>query len=212
MNLNINFIKENNMKIAFVILTALTLVSTCNAALVDKFKCTIELSDFVTKNSSKVDKEFFIARLPFYSNQPQNVKFTMGQSSEQLTLNTANGVLSTNLNFYYKFAVMNENNAASSEARQLTCLGLSGDYCEKSGNSSTPPGLQICSKGVVSCKEPQNPFDQINGWTPTYFSGSLPMFNQQTLNSTIVMIKDNNGLGNNVGSVVVNCQFMSTYL
>ena len=180
------------------------LTSTSHAVLSDKFKCTFEIKDLISKVSSKVDKEFFVARLPLSASPSPDIRLTAGQVSERFTLNTPQAEFGANLNFYYKHAIKNDANGKITDARQLTCVGLVGDYCEKSS------GLHLCGSGTVSCKEPQDPFDQINGWTQTTFLGLIPMFNQQTLAPRTTNIHDDNG--NNVGVVNLTCQYMGSYL
>ena len=123
-----------------------------------------------------------------------------------LTIENRKGEFKANLNFYYKHAVRIDANGDPLEARQLTCIGLMGSYCPKSGGGG---GIQICSDGIVACKEPQNPFDPNNGWSPTGLISGIPTFNEQTLGPATASISDDNG--NNVGIVNLSCQYMGSF-
>lgn len=191
-------------KIIFTI-AALLLSSTSHAVVADRFKCALEVNDSASNAFAKENKVFFIARLP--ASVGQDIRLTMSQTWESLTLETPKAEFGVNLNFYYKHAVKMDPNGNPLEARQLTCLALSGSYCEKSvgdGNSHA-----CVSDVVTSCKEPQNPFDPNNGWSPTGLVNGIPTFNEQTLGSAVTRISDRNG--NIVGIVTLNCQYLGSF-
>jgi hypothetical protein len=198
------------MKKTILTLVAIFMASTSNALVADRFKCSIEIKDFNSKNSSKQEKEFFIARLPTSPIQPPgtnpnpNVRLTAGQTMERMTLDTPDAKFVANLNFYFKHAVRSGANG-SLEARQLTCIGLTADYCKHvSGN-----GIGVCREGTVSCKESTNPFDPNNGWAQTTMFGPIPTFDEQALAPTSRNITDDNG--NIVGVVNLSCQYLGSF-
>ncbi len=200
---------KKNLLTIFIIFFA----SISNALIADKFKCSIEIKDFKTKSSSKQDKEFFIARLPLSSNTSPHVRLTTGQTLERMTLNTPEAQLGANLNFYYKHAIRETANGLQ-DARQLTCIGLTTDYCKlKSHNGHSNQGHGIigtCGMSIVNCIDPNNPFDPNNGWAQTTVSDDYtPHFNEQTLAPTSRDIIDE--VGNTVGVVNLNCQSLGTF-
>lgn len=193
------------MKTIMITVAALVMSSTSHAVVADKFKCRLEVKDLGSAASAKEEKDFFIARLPLSASPAPDVRLTASQTTESLTLDTPKAQFGANLNFYYKHAVKIDANGTPLEARQLTCIGLTGNYCEKSGGG----GLQICSSSMVACMEPQNPFDPNNGWSPTGLISGVPTFNEQTLGPATATITDDNG--NNVGTVNLSCQYMGSF-
>ncbi len=198
------------MKNTILTLVALFIASTSNALVADRFKCSLEIKDFVSKNKSKQDKDFFIARLPVSQITPPGVNptpdifFTAGRTMERMTLNTSEAKFGANLNFYFKHAVRSDANG-SLEARQLTCIGLTADYCKHdSGN-----GIGLCGESRVTCMESTNPFDPNNGWAPTTMLGPIPAFNEQALAPASRNITDDNG--NIVGVVNLSCQYLGSF-
>ena len=196
------------MKKTILTLVVLFIASTSNALVADRFKCSLEIKDFNSRNTSKQDKEFFIARLPTSPilppsvNPNPNVRLTAGQTTERMTLDTPEAKFGANLNFYFKHAVRSDANG-SLEARQLTCIGLSTDYC-KHGS-----GLKLCSERTVRCMEPTNPFDPNNGWDQTTMFGPIPSFNEQALAPISRNITDDNR--NIVGVVNLSCQYLGSF-
>lgn len=198
------------MKTTILTLIALCLASTSNALVADRFKCSLEIKDFASKNTSKLDKDFFIARLPVSqitppgANPAPDIVFTAGQTMERMTLNTPEAKFGANFNFYFKHAVRSGANG-SLEARQLTCIGLSADYCKYgSGN-----GIGLCSEFTVACMESTNPFDPNNGWAQTTMFGPIPTFNEQALAPASRNVTDDNG--NIVGVVNLSCQYLGSF-
>lgn len=194
------------MKTILLTIAALVMSSTSHALVADKFKCTLEIKDYGSKASTKEDKDFFIARLPLSASPAQDVRLTASQTLETLTLGTTKAEFSANLNFYYKQAVKVDVNGNPLEARQLTCIGLTGNYCEKSGSGG---GIQYCMTSAIACSEPPNPFDPNNGWSPTRLVDGIPAFNEQTLGPATAIISDDNG--KSVGVVNLNCQYMGSF-
>ena len=198
------------MKKTILTLIALCLASTSNALVADRFKCSLEIKDFVSKNTSKQDKDFFIARLPVSqitppgaNPDPDIVFITAGRTMESMTLDTPEAKFGANLNFYYKHAVRRGANG-SLEARQLTCIGLTANYCKHgSGN-----GIGLCGETSVACMESTNPFDPNNGWAQTTMFGPIPTFNEQVLAPTSRNIADG---GNIVGVVNLSCQYLGSF-
>lgn len=198
------------MKKNIVALVFLLIASTSNALVADKFKCSFEIKDLNSKNSTKQVKELYIARLPTSpllplgaSSEPK-IRLTMGQIMERITLDTPEAQFGANLNFYFKHANRIASNG-SIEARQLTCIGLTVDYC-KYGNGD---GISLCGESSVRCMEPTNPFDTNNGWAQTTMSGSIPTFNEQTLAPASKNITDDNG--KIVGIVNLSCQYLGSF-
>jgi hypothetical protein len=194
------------MKKTILTMLALFMTSQSNALIADKFKCSFEIKDLKMNNISKQDKEFFIARLPQLQNTDPGISLTIGQTIERLTLNTAEAKFGANLNFYFKHALRTDL-TGSLEARQLTCIGLTTDYCK---NSTGSGGIIACSQGTVMCRESQaSPFDPNNGWATALMSGAGPLFNQNALAPVSRDIKDDSG--NIVGVANLNCQHLGTF-
>ncbi len=191
-------------KIVFTI-ALLVMCSASHALVADKFKCQIELKDTVSHTSAKIDKDFFIARLPLSASPSPDVRLTAGGAIESLALSTPKAKLSANLNFYYKHAVRLDEHGTTLEARQLTCVALTGSYCEKSDDG----GLTLCGGGLARCFESLNPFDPIKGWSPTALIDGMPKFNEQTFGPATTPIQDKNG--NQVGSVNFQCQLLGSF-
>ena len=198
------------MKTTLLTLIALCIASTSNALVADRFKCSLEIKDLVSNNTSKQDKDFFIARLPVSQITPPGVNpiadvvFTAGRTMERMTLNTPEAKFGASLNFYFKHAVRSDANGPV-EARQLTCIGLTADYCKKgSGN-----GIGLCGESTVACLESSNPFDPNKGWAQTSLFAGVPVFNEQTLAPTSRNITDDSG--NIVGLVNLACQYLGSY-
>jgi len=193
---------------SIIITAALMLTATSHAVVADKFKCTLEIKDTISNTSTKIDKESFVARVPLSESPSPNVRLTAGQMNERLILNTAQAELGANLNFYYKHASKIDSNGKTVEARQLTCVGLTGNYCEKSGNGSGQ--VSQCMDGIVACIESEDPFDPDIGWAPTSIYGSTPVFNSQGLAPLTSNIT--NDSGKVVGMVNLSCQYWGTFL
>ncbi|MGZ3746570.1 MAG: hypothetical protein ACXVCD_04490 [Pseudobdellovibrionaceae bacterium] len=191
-----------------LIIATLVVSSISQAIVADRFKCSLEIKDLGSKASTKEEKDFFIARLPMSASPAQDVRLTASQTMETLTLNTPKAEFGANLNFYYKHAVKVDANGNAVEARQFTCIGLSGHYCDKSGKGGKD-GYQICDSGIVGCIGPKNPFDPNNGWSPTGLVGGEPTFNEQTLGPVTSNISDDGG--NRVGVVNLNCQYLGSF-
>jgi hypothetical protein len=189
----------------WLFLLGLFLARPAHALVADKFDCVLELSDAASGATAKTDKQFFVARLPLSSSPAPDVRLTAGQTTERLLLDLPTASFGANLNFYYKHALRIDANGKPLEARQLTCVGLTGDFCAKGKT-----GLQICSEASVACIEPPNPFDVKNGWSMTTLFDGVPAFNEQKLGAKATLITD--GAGKMVGTVTLNCQFLGTYL
>ncbi len=187
-----------------LILMALCMTSTSNALIADKFRCSLEIKDFKSKNLSKQDKEIFIARLPTQSSDPQ-IQFTIGQVFERLSLKTPTAELSANLNFYFKHAIKTHSSGLT-EARQLTCVALTTDYCERGPG----PGIVACSASSAMCMEPPYPFDLNLGWQKTLISAAGPVFNEQELLAPIT-VDVKNDQGAIVGVANLNCKHKGTF-
>ena len=183
----------------------LFLAHPAHALVADKFHCVLELSDAASKATAKEDREFFVARLPLSASPAPDVRLTAGQTTERLLLDLPTANFGANLNFYYKHALKIDANGNALEARQLTCVGLTGNFCAKDHT-----GMQICSEATVACMEPPNPFDVKNGWSMTTLFDGVAAFNEQTLGAKATSIT--NGAGKMVGTVQLNCQFLGTYL
>lgn len=195
------------MKILMLTIAVLAISSTSHAVVADRFRCTLEVKELVSEISTKVEKMFFIARLPLSASPAPDVRLTASQISESLILQTPQAKLSGDLNFYYKHAVKIDMNGVPLEARQLSCISLTGGYCKKPvGDEDT---LYPCSASMIACMEPYNPFDPNNGWSPTGLVDGIPTFNQQTMAPVTYNISDYNG--NNVGVVNLSCQYMGSF-
>ncbi|MGZ3770367.1 MAG: hypothetical protein ACXVCP_11150 [Bdellovibrio sp.] len=194
------------MKKILITITALAISSTSHALVADRFKCRLEIKDFASKDSVKEEKDFFLARLPLSASPDPNVRLTASQMSETLSLDTPKAELGGNLNFYYKQAVKLDANGQPSEARQFTCIGLTGSYCQKTTDHR---GTHSCPKLSIMCIEPRDPFDANKGWTPTGIIDGIPTFNEQTLIPTTENIYNNSG--ENVGLVKLSCQYMGSF-
>ena len=198
------------MKKTIVTLIALLLASTSHALVADRFKCSIEIKDLISENTSKQDKDFFIARLPVShvtppgTNPPSDMIFTVGRTTERMTLDTPNATFGANLNFYFKH-VVRSNPDGSVEARQRTCVGLTGDYCKRGRDNH----IGHCSDMQVACMESSNPFDPNVGWAPTSVVAGIPTFNEQTLAPATRNITDSDG--KTVGTVNLACKFLGSY-
>ncbi len=183
----------------------LAMISLQSHALVaDRFKCALEIRDLDSRLSTKQEQEFFIGRLPLSASPASDVRITAGQTMASVKLNTTKAQLGANLNFYYKHATKINSNGVATEARQLTCIGLTGNYCEKYGG-----GLGLCSEMTVACMEPNDPFNETNGWSPSTLIGGIPSFNEHSLSPVIQTIKDDQG--QEKGTIKLNCQYLGSF-
>ncbi len=196
------------MKKTLVTFILISAAATANALVADKFKCSMELTDFNSSIKSKQEKEFFIARLPELQSTPTDIQYTTSSIQERMSLDTTQATLGANLNFYYTHAVRNDSHGQL-EARQFTCVGLTADYCSRAGSGQGGHGIVTCSSSSVRCMQPALPFDPNLGWTPTALLGTIPAFNTQDLVSIIDAIVDKNN--NVVGKVDLNCQHLGTF-
>lgn len=193
------------MKKILLILIATVAPVTSHALVADRFNCTMEIKAMGSKASAKQEKDFFVARLPLSESPSPDVRLTAGQTMDYLTLNTDKGEFSASLNFYFKHAVKLDANGVPTEARQLTCAGLYGSYCEWStGDEPT-----VCSTGAVACFDSNPPFDPSNGWSETSLSGGVPAFNEKMLAPVSQDIKDDKG--NKVGLLSLSCQYKGSF-
>ncbi|OFZ10761.1 MAG: hypothetical protein A2Z20_00765 [Bdellovibrionales bacterium RBG_16_40_8] len=190
------------MKKVFL-LGLVTVVSLQSHALVaDRFKCVLEINDLDSQASTKQEQEFFIGRLPLSASPAPDVRITAGQTMLSVTLNTTRAELGANLNFYYKHATKIDSNGVPTEARQLTCIGLSGSYCPAED-------LGLCTRGIVACMEPKDPFDLNNGWSPSTLIGGVPAYNEHGLTPVTATIKDDQG--QDTGTINLNCQYLGSF-
>lgn len=194
------------MKVTLLMMMALLMSTTSNALVADKFVCTLEVKDLVSQTSTIEDHEFFMARLPLSNTPTPDVRITASQTTDNLTLSTPKADFSADLTFYYTQALKTDVNGAAVEARQETCIVISGNYCAKSSGGDVQP----CFTSSQVCSVYPNPFDPTNGWTPTGIVGGQPAFNQQTLGPLTGKISDNQG--HEVGAVNLSCQFLGSYL
>ena len=193
------------MKKALLTLILISITVSANALVADKFKCSMDITDFNSSIRSSQEKEFFIARLPELQSTPTDIHYTTGGIQERMSLDTPQGTFGANLNFYYTHALRNDSHGQL-EARQSTCVGLTTDFCPK---NSSGQGITTCSTFLEACMQPALPFDPNLGWTPTTLLGTIPAFNPQGLGSTIHNIGDKNN--NIVGSIVLTCRHIGTF-
>jgi hypothetical protein len=196
------------MKKVILTIAALVVSSTSHAVVADKFKCTLEVKDLESKASTKEEKDFFIARLPLSGSPAPHVRITAGETIEDLALSTPKGEISANLYLYYKHAVRTDVNGNPLEARQFTCIALTGSYCESSSGDGSGHN-QSCSIGAFACAEPPNPFDPDTGWSPTALFSGVPTFNEQTLGPSTTNISDDSG--NTIGVASFSCRYLGSF-
>ncbi len=187
-------------------LTTVMLSIQSHALVADKFKCSIEIKDYDTQATIKQAQEFFVARIPLSASPAPDVRMTAGQTLQGLTLRTAKANFGASLNFYYRHATKIDAIGSSTDARQLTCLGLSGDYCEHGSSDE----INVCSTSVVACFEStDDPFDPDFGWPPSTVSNGIPSFNESDLVPKTQIIRNDQGIAK--GVINLNCRFMGTF-
>ena len=192
------------MKNIFIV-GLMSLISLQSQALVaDRFKCILEINDLESEASTKQEQDFFIGRLPLSGSPAPDVRLTAGQTMASLKLDTPRAELGANLNFYFKHAVKLDLSGNATEARQLTCIGLTGSYCEKYGR-----GMGFCRSSIAACFEPNDPFDVNNGWAPSTLIGGVPTFNEHSLTSVVEVIKDDQGQDR--GIINLKCQYLGSF-
>lgn len=190
-----------------VIATALLSMPLFSQALTtDKFSCTLSVIDLKSKISTKTEKELFMARIPISASPSPDVRVTGSQINESLSLKIGAIQLTAQLNFYYKHAVKLGENGQPLEARQLTCMALSGGYCDTSEGDGD---YVLCGINMFVCAEPEDPFEPNNGWTITGLIHGIPSFNEQTLGPATYNISNNKR--EVVGRADVSCQYKGTY-
>ncbi len=200
-------IMNNKIFVVGVIAAVLLSVPLISQALTtDKFSCTLSVIDLKSKISTKAEKDLFIARLPMSASPSPDVRVTGGHINESLSLNIGAIQLTAQLNFYYKHAVKLGANGQSLEARQLTCMALSGGYCDTSEGDGD---YVLCGVNMFVCAEPEDPFEPNNGWTSTVSNNGEPAFNEQTLGPATYNISNNKR--EVVGRADVSCQYKGTY-
>ena len=172
------------------------------AMTVDRFQCELTIRDVGTNQSTRETKNFDIARVPLSISPAADIRLTAGQSVESLRFSTSAGTVVANLNFYFKHAVRVDSSGVPLEARQLTCVGLSANYCPKSSK------IEICDNATVTCLEPAKPFDVKNGWSPSVLNNGIPGFNEQTLNPSNLTITSSDGTS---ATVVSSCVHTGTF-
>lgn len=194
------------MKTILLTLAVVLLSSTSQAVVADRFNCQVEVKDIESGFSAKQKKDFFIARLPLSASPSPDVRLTASQTTETITLDTPKAEMGANLNFYYKHAVRIDGNGTPVEARQMTCIGLSMNYCEKAGG---PGNIRDCSKGSIACFESPDPFDPNFGWSPARLVDDVPTFNEQTLAPVSATMMDENR--NIIVVANMSCQYTGTF-
>lgn len=201
--------KIMNNKIFVVGVIAAVLLSApliSQALTTDKFSCTLSVTDLKSKISTKTEKELFMARIPMSTGTSSPVQFTESHIYESLVLDLGSIQLSGELNFYFKHAIKMGSNGQPSEARQLTCMGLAGSYCDKSKGDGD---YVICSRSYLTCAEPADPFETNNGWAITDLINGIPLFNEQTLGPATYNISNDSGVVVGVANVI--CRYKGTY-
>ncbi len=195
------------MKTLCPFIVAFLLANTSHALVSDRFNCKLKVTDFESKVSSEQSQDFFVTRLPLSRSSAPNVRFTAGQTQSRLELGAPKAVLTANVNFYYKHAVKLDGAGKVIDARQVTCVAVSGGYCSKYGG-----GLNLCIDSQVACAEnpEQDPFDLVNGWNPTSAFQGVPSFNDRGLGVVTSTIQDD--FGKDVGAVQFECKFKGSVL
>lgn len=189
------------MKKTMVIL-ALTMVAAHAQALVaDRLKCTMQVTEVGSSSSAKMEREFVVVRLPLSGSPDPDVLFTGGSGKESVRLRTHRGDYTGNLNIHYQHALKVDEQGRAVEARQMTCLFVSGNFCESNAD--------LCVSTEVICGHRGNPFDPIYGWTQTALFDGVPAFNERSLFPLAKEIRDR--AGRMVGRVEASCQFLGTF-
>lgn len=192
------------MKTLLPLLALILMSSTSHAVIADRFSCKMKITDRSTGASTEKEQDFYVARIPLSTSPAPDVRLTAGQTQTKLALETPKATMSAHVNFYYKHAVKIDSAGNSTEARQMSCMGLSGSYCPKNGT-----GLQLCSDGVVQCMEFSDPFDPVKGWNPTSLIGNMPAFNERALGAITAIIRDDNS--QDVGTINFECKYQGSF-
>ena len=192
---------------------ALTLLasSQAHALATDKFQCRIVVAEDKSGASMSQSQDFFVARLPLSASPAPDVRLTAGTQYSETNLETENGKITTTLNMYYKHAVRLDSAANPVDARQLTCVSLTTNYCPKSkipnGNNDD---LEMCSILSSACLDSEDPFGDNDDWVKVSIIGGQPMFDERTLgNEQQQTVRD--GSGNRVGLAKFACSYKGTY-
>jgi hypothetical protein len=198
--------RKHTMKNRILIGMALLLAGQAHALISDKFKCSLELKDNPSGQTLRQDQEFFVARLPLSASSSPQVRMTAGEIHSDAKLNMSDGQLSGGLGLYYKHALKLDASGNPLEARQTTCLTVSGTFCEFSGSRSSTP--HSCGSMVSACLEPSDPFDPNYGWDQVALIEGFPTFHEKPM-SRATVIEDENGQPR--GQATLNCQFMGSF-
>jgi hypothetical protein len=187
----------------FLIFALFSVASVQSWALVaDRFRCEFTIEANGSALISKHRQDFAVARLPYKPHQPvPDVTFTQGSAPAAWMLHDESGEFLLNMNFYYNHAL--RNTGGKTEARQFTCLTVSGTYCAK--------GDQGCTELNTMCGEysDPNPFDPIHGWTETSVQDGVPMFNARTLAPIKITVSDLHA--KLFGTAAVTCTHVGAY-
>ncbi|MGZ3775179.1 MAG: hypothetical protein ACXVCN_15750 [Bdellovibrio sp.] len=193
------------MKKHISIFTLIMAFSGASQALVsDHFLCTLKIEDFVSKESTEQQQDLFITRIPLNSSPAADVRITAGQTTTALTLDTRNAVVTANVNFYYKHAVKTDASGNLLEARQTTCVGITGHYCE----TSKEDPHHSCATSSIACLVSQDPFNPLTGWGSVSIIDGIPTFNEKGLGLATATLSNN---GVQAGIISFDCKYAGTY-
>ncbi|MGE3758050.1 MAG: hypothetical protein AB7H97_09845 [Pseudobdellovibrionaceae bacterium] len=174
-----------------------------HALVTDQFSCKLKLRDFKTSTVSTSEKEFSVARLPLSASPAPDVRLTASEFNESLSMEVSHGSFDANVHLSFSMAVKLDEQGNPVEARQSSCLAVTGDYCKEQENHG-------CSSSSLACGFTGDPFDPVYGWSPTGLVDGLPVFDERELIPNTVMIRDSY-TDEEVGLASVECRFKGTH-
>jgi len=178
------------------------------ALVADSFECKLKITDSISAETDEQRLYFNIARLPLSRSPAPDVRITTGTSSFDNNFRTQKYTITTSASLYYSHAVKVNSNGQVQDARQKTCVIISGSACSKSGGTPNAPCFIFQAYCPQSIHD-SDPFDPASGWSQIATSGNEPLFQERDLTTATQKIYDENK--NAVGEATFSCKFRGTY-
>lgn len=172
---------------------AMILSSTSLAVVTDQFRCEMEIQDLKTGERTKSIQEFDVSRILADFTMSQDIDITAASTSSSLELDSKVATINAQLTFKYNHAVRRDGQNRPLEARQVSCIDLSGNYCKKS--PSADDEIKLCGALSVQCGWDQNqdPFGPKSSWSPVPLVNGTPLFSIESLNPRNLSFSDETG-------------------
>lgn len=187
---------------------AMIVSSTSLAVVADQFRCELEVRDMKTGEHTKSQQEFYASRILTGITPDRTIQITTANSSSNLELNTKKARINANLSIRYNHAVKFDYQNRPLQAKQDSCILMSGSYC----NRSLPGEKEgVCVTAEFACMgtEPRTgPFDPKSSWSPVPLVDGIPQFSSESLNGRIHLISDETGTASAIAAV--NCVHLGT--